>query len=325
MTENTTPPQSANRWYSILGFQFSRRQLIRAAKLLAVGGIAFCVAFAAWYIPPRAISRLIRSVRGSVEYQPEQTSNAFLAQLLHRPTRLFGLEPTDDEIHQVVLTQSEVTDSWLHHLKELNGLQSLRIHGRQFGPGLAELKELPELSLISITQLRRQDLGQLQQFPNLQHVELQFPDFPDIDLSKLASLPHLGSLSCRGIKLTERQLEQIVQCKTLESLSIDSLVWEPAREGIDQLTRLPRLFHLRINHVTDETVEKIAQIKSLSYLTIIGAKLTDEGVASLTKLPQLQVLELHQCDPAIDAEALRKQMPRCRIHYFEFIPLPQPR
>ena len=325
MTENASPPRSTNRWFSILGFQFSRRQAIRAAMLLAAGVCACCVAFSAWYYPPRATSRLIRSVGGVVEHQPEQVSNVLIAQFLRRQSRLFGLEPTDDEIHQVVLTESEVTDSWLHHLKALNGLRSLRIHGRQFGPGLAELKELPELSQIAITQLRKQDLGQLQQFPNLQRVELHMPDFPDIDLSKLVSLQRLRSLSLRGIATTEQQLEQIAQCKSLVSLSIDYCLGEPTRKRIDHLARLPSLQNLHITGVTDETVAQFAKIDSLTYLTINGASLTDEGVASLTKLSKLQYLQLHQCDPAIDAEALRKQMPGCRIHYFEFIRLSRPR
>lgn len=325
MTDNTTPPRSTNRWFSILGFQFSRRQAIRAAMLLAAGVCACCVAFSAWYYPPRATSRLIRSAGGNVDFLDEQVSNVLVAQFLHLPTRLFGLEPTDDEIHQVRLTESEVTDSWLHHLKALNRLRSLRIHGRQFGPGLAELKELSELSQISITQLRKQDLGQLQQFSNLQFVVLNFPDFPDIDLSKLASLRRLQTLSLSGIATTEQQLEQIAQCKSLEALTIDHCLGEPARKQIDHLARLPSLKFLHITDVTDETATQIAEIKSLTHLMINGANLTDEGVASLAKLPKLQYLQLRQCDPAIDAEALRKLMPRCQIHYFEFIPSSQPR
>ena len=315
MTDNITPPQSTNRWYSILGFQFSRRQAIRAAKLLAAGGIAFCVAFAAWYIPPRATSRWIRSVGGWVNYRSEQIPNVFVARLFHQQARMVGLTATDEEVESVQLTQSKVTDTWLHHLKPLEGLKYLHIDERQLGPGLADIAELSELSNIAVWHLCSGDLGHLQQLPNLTGVSLVQATCSDIDLSKLVLLPKLNWIEFPSTPLTARQFEQLSQIKTLYSLNVSTATIDAAELGLAHLAKLPALQHLYINDVTDEALAALAQVKSLSYLMIDGANLSDEGAASLAKLPKLQYLQLTHCVRPLDIEALRKQMPSCRITY----------
>ncbi len=315
MTDNSLPPPSTNRWYSILGFQFSRRQALRAALLLAAGVFVFCVAFCAWYIPPRATSRLIRSVGGWVNYRPEQVPNMFVARLFHQQARMVGFTATDEEVENVQLTQSKVTDTWLHHLKPLEGLKHLHIHERQLGPGLADLTELPELTNIAVWHLCSGDLGHLPQLPHLTGVSLVQTACPDIDLSKLALLPKLNWIEFPSSPLTARQFEQLAQIKTLNSINIAHAKLDAAgREGIAHLAKLPSLQFLYINDVTDETAAQIAKIESLTYLTIEGAKLTDEGVASLAKLPKLQQLQLRRCHLPNDIEALHKQMPRLLIH-----------
>ena len=317
MTDNTTPPpQSTNRWYSILGFQFSRQQAIRGAKLLAAGGIAFCVAFAAWYIPPRATSRLIRSVGGSVNYRSEQIPNVFVARLFHQQARMVGLTATDEEVESVQLTQSKVTDAWLHHLKPLEGLKYLHIDERQLGPGLADLADLPEFSNIAVWHLCSGDLGHLQQLPNLTGVSLVQATCSDIDLSKLALLPKLNWIEFPSTPLTARQFEELAQIKTLNSINITYAKLDAAgREGIAHLAKLPKLQHLYVIDWTDEMTTMLAKFESLTYLIIERASLTDEGAASLAKLTKLQDLHLQQCVRPINIEALRKQMPSCRITY----------
>ena len=319
MTENASPPRSTNRWYSILGFQFSRRQAIRAALLLAVGGLAFCLAFAAWYIPPRATSRLIRSVGGWVQYRPEHIPNMFVARFLLQPTRMVGLTATDEEVEDVQLVQSKVTDDWLHHLKLLEGLRHLHIHERQLGPGLTDLAELPELSTIAVWHLRTGDLSHLQRLPNLGGVSLVQSDCSGIDLSQLALLSRLTLLQFPSTTLTARQFEQISQIKTLHQLGMYSANMDAVgHEGIAQLANLPSLQILQLHKATDTAAEAIAKIESLTYLSIENCMLTDKGAASLAKLRNLKDLSLQGCDNPLDVDALRKLMPGCRINYRYF-------
>lgn len=317
MTDTTSPPQSTNRWYSILGFQFSRQQAIRGAKLLAAGGVALCVAFAAWYIPPRATSRLIRSVGGQVNYRFEHVRpNMFVARFLLLPTRMIGLTATDEEVESVQLTQLTVTDDWLYHLKPLEGLKHLHIHERQLGPGLADLAELSELTNIAVWHLCSGDLGHLQQLPNLTGVSLVQAACADVDLSKLALLPKLNWIEFPSTPLTARQFEQLAQIKTLNSINIAHAKPDAAGlEGIAQLAKLPSLQILMMNKATDTTAKEIATIESLTYLSIDNSMLTDKGAVSLAKLRNLKDLHLQSCLNPLDVEALRKQMPGCRITY----------
>ena len=317
MTDTTTtPPQSTNRWYSILGFQFSRQQSIRAAIVLVAGGGALCVTFAAWYLPPRATSRLIRSVGGNVSYRSEQVPNVFVARLFHQQARMIGLTATDDEVESVQLTQSKMTDDWLHHLKPLEGLKHLHIHERQLGPGLVDLAELSELTNIAVWQLCSGDLGHLQRLPNLTGVSLVQATCSDIDLSKLALLPKLNWIEFPSTPLTTWQFEQLAQIKTLHSINIAHAKLDVAGlEGIAHLAKLPTLQILYAGDVRDETAAVLAKLESLTYLVIEGARLTDEGAAALAKLTNLQNLQLQQCVRPLDIETLRKQMPRCQIYY----------
>ena len=317
MTDNASPPQSGNRWYSILGFQFSRRQVKRAALLLAVGVLAGYVAFMAWYIPPRATSRLIRSVNGWVfSYGPEQISNVAVARFFHQQARMIGLTPTDEEAQGVELVSSKVTDKWMHHLKPLEGLKLLHIHERQLGPGLADLSELPELSNIVVFNLRTSDLSHLQRLPNLTGVSLVQADCSGVDLSQLTALPKLSFLEFPSTTLTAQQFEQISQIKTLHELGLSSATINSADlKGFAPLAKMPTLQFLSLNEATDTAAEEIARIESLTHLTITNCMLTDKGATSLAKLRKLKDLHLHGCDNPLDVESLRKLMPGCRINY----------
>ena len=316
MTEDAPPPRSTTRWYSILGFQFSRPQAIRGTKLLAAGGIACCVAFAAWYIPPRATSRLVRSVGGHVNYRPEQMSNFPFARFYHSQSQMFGFTATDEEVDFVQLTQSTVTDAWLHHLQPLEELRHLSIHERQLGPGLAGLAESEHLTTVDLWHLCSGDLAHLQALPNLAAVTLDQIDCADIDLSKLALLPRLTSLQFSRTVVTARQLEQIAQIKGLTSLNFSSIKMdESACEALRHLATLPKLQILSINSATDETAKVVANIESLTYLDFENARLTDAGAAALAKLRNLRDLHLGGCDNPINIQTLQKQMPQCRINY----------
>ena len=309
MTEDAPPPQSTTRWYSILGFQFSRPQAIRGAKLLAAGGIAFCVAFSAWYIPPRATSRSVRSVGGSVNYRPEQMSNFPFARFFHSQSQMFGFTATDEEVDFVQLTQSTVTDAWLHHLQPLEELRHLSIHERQLGPGLAGLAESEHLTTVHLWHLCSGDLAHLQTLPNLAAVTLVQNDCADIDLSKLALLPRLTYLQFSSYTITARQLEQIAQIKGLNSLHFRrSKMDEPACEALRLLATLPKLQILAINGATDETANVVANIESLTYLGFENARLTDVGAAALAKLRNLRDLQLVGCEHPIDIQTDRKSV-----------------
>jgi len=320
MTDSNPPPFRTNRWYSILGFQFSRKQALHGAAILSVGCLAFAIAFAAWYVPPRATSRLIRSVGGYVSYRPEQMSNFPFARFLHSQSQLFGFTTTDEEVDFVQLTQSNVTDAWLHHLQPLEELRHLSIHERQLGPGLADLANCETLAAVSLWHPCSCDLAHLNLLPNLTTVTLVQNTCPDIDLNKLTLMPRLTSLGFSSATVTARQLDQITQIKTLTSLNLSFVKLDASgNEALRHLAMMPKLQILTISGATDETANVLADVlantESLTYLGVMHSSLTDTGAAALPKIRNLRDLNLSGCDNHLNIQVLQKQMPQCRINY----------
>jgi len=281
---------------------------------VVIGGIALGVCFPAWYRPPRATSRLIRSIGGSVEYQREP--NVLVQRFAWQQFRNWGLDPTDEAIERVGLSQSSVSDDWLHHLKGLDGLKSLDLHERQLGPGLAELKDLAGLSSIGVYGLCDCDLKHLQALPYLRGLRIGHPKCSDVDLSILSSLTKLRSLSLSFRPVTARQLEQVSRIASLDMLDLQSATIDPNEvSGLANLAALPKLETLYVGDVSDEGIARIAKLNSLQILCFCGARLTDEGLSPLFKLRSLKDLRLSACTGTFNVETLRGKMPRCRITY----------
>ncbi|MBS0207033.1 MAG: hypothetical protein JSS49_29505 [Planctomycetes bacterium] len=309
-----SPLTTMNRSYSVLGFQFSRRQAIRAAMALAIGCAAAGAVLCAWYFPPRAISRQVRRNGGRVNYKPDINPRMPLDRFAVSQRKLLGLTPTDEYIHQVDLDQAHVGDQWLRNLKPLSGLQRLCIHERQLGPGLADLSQLQGLSTVRIWQCCTGDLGHLQHLPKLEHVILFQTDCSDLNVGPLASIPTLTKLEFSTSTVTSQQLEQISKIRTLNMLGLAaSNLNSDSMRGLAHLAQLPNLDNLYISDVTTEGAKSISKIQSLSYLFIRNGHLTDESIAVLAELPHLRHLNLENNSHPINEATLRQKMPRCKF------------
>lgn len=302
------------RWYSVLGFQFTRRQLIRASILFAIGAAVLWLAFAGWYYPPRWTSVQIRAVGGWVSYRPEQgIPNRYVDGLVNGPARMIGLTATDEEADSVQLQQAQVTDAWLDHLRPLEGLRRLDLDERQLGPGLKHLGELKELSNVGIWRICSADIGHLRSLSNLRAVRIVHPTC-EVDLGQLAQIPHLTGLEFLGQSITRRQLEQISRLDGLVNVHLwTTRIEGDAVEGLSQWGRLSKLQQLFLYQVTDEMAVDLARIQSLEAMQIDDPKLTLRGVESLAKLKRLRYLILQRCSQEIDVDAFGKRLPQCEV------------
>jgi len=103
------------------------------------------------------------------------------------------------------LWKTKVTDAGLAHLKDLRGLQSLELgHTKVTDAGLAHLKELKGLQMLDLsgTQVTDAGLAHLEELKGLQTLSLWGTKVTDAGLAHLKDLRGLQSLGLLGTQVT---------------------------------------------------------------------------------------------------------------------------
>ncbi len=175
-----------------------------------------------------------------------------------------------------------VTDAGLKHVAQVKNLRWLRLRtGRIWGPGLAELADLPRLERLCIW-------GSEQQFSD-RHIQY------------LEGLTHLKSLTLWGMAdgLTDASCASFSRIKSLEEMHfiITSPRFTPA--GVAHLKNLKRLRKIDFGFVWsgprgvygDEVARQLADMPGLE--SICGmAYLSADGMEALATLPNLKCLDV---------------------------------
>ncbi|MFO0911674.1 MAG: hypothetical protein U0795_01850 [Pirellulales bacterium] len=124
------------------------------------------------------------------------------------------------------------------------------------------------------------------QLPYLTHLDVADTGLTDSDLDQIAGLPRLYSLDASNTQLTD--------------------------DGVAKLTGVPlETIFLAGTKITGESLNQLAQIKSLKIVGLAGTAVQD-NVAALTKLPKLEWIVLDDVDLSkIDQQTLDSlaQMP----------------
>ncbi|WP_339733537.1 hypothetical protein [uncultured Gimesia sp.] len=201
--------------------------------------------------------------------------------------------------------RGSVTDECLKPLGKLINLRHLILHGTFSDAGLAYLGDLKYLERLVIhsdrltgsglhhftnaTELREfgfsgtpQDnasLKQLDQFPALIILNLASPTVNDVLVMTMPRLPALEALSLRGSSITDAGLDFLVKVRNLTEL--DLKFTNISNAG---LTRLVPLQQLRLLLLRESAEEDL---------------ITGKGLAPLTKLPQLEILDLDSINSEI--------------------------
>jgi hypothetical protein len=145
--------------------------------------------------------------------------------------------------------------------------------------------------------------------------ELRLPKFTadDRTLALVARLPRLRSLCAAGNYVTDRGIESLATCRTLEELSLETTnITDP---GVAELPKLIRLRNLKLSstELTDAAIDSLVKIKSLEGLDITHcSRLTDQGVRRLGELSKLRFLAIPEA-PQISTDTvveLSKRVPK---------------
>jgi Leucine-rich repeat (LRR) protein len=260
-----------------------------------------------------------------------------------------GLSPADlslvgnvHSLNELILSATQADDTVINSLAAIPHLQVLDLSGTPItaaaGAGLSKMQELRELKLVDtatddqfiglITSLPLQTLRlgrtrvtgaavpELLRMKSLEVLGVEYNGIPGIAW-KGASKANLTELSVAETPFGLEGLDAIKGMDSLEILNIynTGLVEHKAANVFRSFPKL-RVLNAGGNAVSDAGVEVFFKgLKNLEELYLGGNKyITDQGLASLTGLKKLQLLDLNNtnCGQA-GALALKKKLPDCKI------------
>jgi hypothetical protein len=118
-------------------------------------------------------------------------------------------------------------------------------------------------------------------------------------------------------------LKEFAKLKNLRSLNIGAVRSPGRRKAYPDLKDLAELTNLRALYlfylpVTDADLKHVAALKNLQVLDLSSTRVTDAGIRELAGLKDLRWLNLSAGGVTADrVAALRKDMPKCKIVFYE--------
>jgi hypothetical protein len=167
------------------------------------------------------------------------------------------------------------------------------------------------------TRLTDDDLQILHSFPALKSVLVHGAGISDVGAEHLARISKLEGLSLGSTSVTADGIKQLAMSTRLKGISIigpntndatiaalgtmqeltsiSLLDADISSQGLEPLTRLPKLRMLRLlrcGWLDDEAARHLAQLRGLEALDLTGAPIGDRGLAHLRAMPNLTSLSL---------------------------------
>uniref|UniRef100_A0A1A7YYE5 Uncharacterized protein n=1 Tax=Iconisemion striatum TaxID=60296 RepID=A0A1A7YYE5_9TELE len=152
---------------------------------------------------------------------------------------------------------------------------------------------VPQLRLLSIKQTKVKDVTALAEMSGLQTLSLDGTGITEASLEKLATHPALSSLSLGGVTVKDGDHA----LEIISGLKLSHLIL-PGRHtvtdsGLSFLCRLSLLSELDLTdytQVTDQGVHQLSTMTRLKKLSLSNTQVTDAGLSSLRGLQELQEL-----------------------------------
>jgi uncharacterized protein (TIGR02996 family) len=214
------------------------------------------------------------------------------------------------------LSGCEVSDDGLKHLEGLprlfrveadntaiteQGLEALRLAQARAFPGLSGQQKRD----VALAFLRRRagvdtdpDTGKV--------LGVSFSDYPDLcddELVYLSAFPYLQEIRLENNWITGAGLKHLAQLQDLRALHLTE-TGVTSIQALAGLTQL-RVLHLRSQHqLRDEGMQGLENLKNLEELYLAGAQITDATLQRLAGLSRLRVLDLSFLGDRISNEGL---------------------
>ncbi len=271
-------------------------------------------------------AEVIEAAGGGAQWYKKHTpywSRRLGLEYLYQDVRLVDLSNMDsyEDVHDLGLSSTTVTDNEVAGLKVLTNLNALRLCGAQVtDAGLAHLSEMEDMQDLRLDGTRVTDAGlaHLKSMTKLGYLALDDTQITDSGLKHLAGLHDLSDLLFRGTPITGPGLEHLHGLTRLQRLALSNTQIDDA--GMKYLAKLPNcpglelvlsgtritdrgLVHLRgltnlhllkLNQtrVGDAGLKHLSGLVELRQLYLSGTRVTDAGLVHLKTLPNLVTLDL---------------------------------
>jgi Leucine-rich repeat (LRR) protein len=215
-TDPTTTPEPRRRW-----LQYSLRTLL--ALMLVIGcGLAWFAHKIQQAWAQREAVKAIEELEGLVSY--EDVSSSTRRTTVVWVGKLLGEDLSGDVLY-VDLSETQVTDAGLKHLRGLTQLQVLTLDSTQVtDAGLEHLRGLTQLRELQLTNTQVTDagLGHLRGLTQLQWLSLDRTQVTDAGLEHLRGLTQLQQLYLDNTQVADAGLEHLQGLTQLQLLSLQS-------------------------------------------------------------------------------------------------------
>jgi internalin A len=185
---------------------------------------------------------------------------------------------------------------------KLKYLKTLHISGlanlADFAPALGELKNLRSLRM-QISYATDDDMTQIGRLTAIEELDISTLNVTDSGFARLAKLTKMQSLALRGCVVTD--LSPLAGMPNLKFVMLGNQSPTATNKGLRSVSLAPlldkrKLISIQLSNIPtdDSNLKRIASLPSLGMIGVSGARITEEGLAELSKATGLGSLTLHE-------------------------------
>lgn len=242
-----------------------------------------------------------------------------------KQVHLLSLQPHDEvlallpQLSQLQVLQVSGKNYTAHNLRSIakcRRLQTLHMHlSESESASIAELSQLPKLRQLMLNDFGNAQVREAATLSQLEELTIGSRHTTPTSLAELKKLPNLKKLEIIGCIDSEHETcAALVGCRQLEILSLRNIPLKA--HDFQQLAKLPKLRQLYFPELPNLNAEAATALRQVSQLRRLNLfQCTDESLAALAGMPELETLSLHGSDITDASIPTLQRFPKLRELY----------